>query len=262
MSMHRTAKTYLILLTLGLVAGTLGGLFGIGGGALIVPGLVFFLAFPQHRAHGTSLVSALVIGIAGVGAYYAADSIDFVLAAEIAAGAVIGAIFGGRLAGRLRGKTLRRVFGGFLVLVAVWMVYTGITGAVTSDADVQHLAGYQAALAIVGTGLLTGFMSALLGIGGGIVMIPAMVILLGVPQRLAQGISLATIIPTAFVGILIHRRMGNVDLKVGALVSAGAVLGIQIGSAIAIALKSDALTISFGVFLAVIAGLMMLKSRR
>jgi uncharacterized membrane protein YfcA len=91
------------------------------------------------------------------------------------------------------------------------------------------------------------------------VMVPALVILLCVPQKTAQGISLAAMLPTAFAGMLTHARMGNVDLRVGRWISAGAVIGAFIGANAAAILPTKTLQIVFGGFQLLMALLMALK---
>ncbi|MCE5197556.1 MAG: sulfite exporter TauE/SafE family protein [Armatimonadota bacterium] len=252
-------RVLLILIGTGLVAGLLGGLLGIGGGALVVPVLVFFLDFKQHRAHGTSLVAALLLGVSAVITYALHGHVDIWLALEIAAGGVIGAMIGGRVVKSIKGSTLQKSFSVFLILVAVQMIF--VKGHIGSAASMFTDGGWPAALTVLGTGVITGFMSALLGIGGGMVMIPAMVILLGVPQKAAQGVSLAAAIPTAFTAMLMHKSMGNVDLTVGATVGAGAIFGAVAGASIAALAPEHVLKISFSIFLLVIAVLLALKKQ-
>lgn len=79
-------------------------------------------------------------------------------------------------------------------------------------------------------GLAAGVLSAVLGVGGGIIMVPAMVMILGLESKIAVGTSLAVIIPTAITGVLRHYSYGNVDLKVAALLAAGAVVGAYFGA--------------------------------
>ena len=105
---------------LGLMAGVVAGLFGVGGAVIIVPGLVFLAKLPQHTAHGTSLAALLpAVGILGVLEYHRRGQVNIPYAAAIAAGIFLGALIGAKLAGGLPEPVLRRLFGGFLLLVSV-----------------------------------------------------------------------------------------------------------------------------------------------
>lgn len=113
-----------ISLVIGAAAGVLGGLFGIGGGVLIIPALIFVLGFSQQKAQGTSLVALLApVGILGVVNYAKAQQIDWKIGVLIAAGFVGGAFFGSRFALSLDETLLRKLFAGFLVLVAIQLFF-------------------------------------------------------------------------------------------------------------------------------------------
>lgn len=115
---------YLLLILTGLVAGVCSGLFGIGGGVLIVPALVYLLKFPIHSAIGTSLAVLLPpIGAAAVFAYYRAGNVDLRAAVLIAAMVFVGAWFGALLAGRLDSGTLRVLFGLFLIALGIYTLF-------------------------------------------------------------------------------------------------------------------------------------------
>jgi uncharacterized protein len=118
----------LIPLIIGVLAGTASGLFGIGGGVLIVPMLIFFYKFPQHSATATSLVALLLpVGILGVWQYYNKGHIDMShvkVGALIAVGMFAGALFGARIAVDLASGTLTKMFAVFLVIVAVRLWWT------------------------------------------------------------------------------------------------------------------------------------------
>ena len=103
----------------GLFAGVISGLFGVGGAVVIIPGLVLIARLPQHTAHGTSLAALLLpVGILGALEYYKRGQVNIAYAAIIAVGLLIGAYFGARLAGSISDVMLRRAFGGFLLLVS------------------------------------------------------------------------------------------------------------------------------------------------
>ena len=119
----------IILVLIGLVAGMSSGLFGIGGGVLIVPGLVYLLDFPMHRAIGTSLAVLLPpIGAAAVYAYYRTGHIDWRAALILAVTIFVGAWIGARLATNLSENWLRTLFGVFLIGLGCYTLYSGRGG--------------------------------------------------------------------------------------------------------------------------------------
>ncbi|HWC74282.1 MAG TPA: sulfite exporter TauE/SafE family protein [Gemmatimonadales bacterium] len=111
--------TWALVSVLGLLAGVISGLFGVGGAVVIIPGLVFITKMPQHTAHGTSLAALLLpVGLLGVLQYAKRQQVNWAYAAVVAAGLLIGAYFGAQLAGSIADTTLRKMFGVFLLLVA------------------------------------------------------------------------------------------------------------------------------------------------
>ncbi len=113
-----------LLLLIGLASGIASGLFGIGGGLLIVPALVYLAGFSQHRATGTSLAILLLpVGLAAVVEYYRQGDVDLRAAAIIAVAIFFGGWIGAVLANRLSGANLRLVFGGFLVCLGLSLIY-------------------------------------------------------------------------------------------------------------------------------------------
>lgn len=106
---------------LGVAAGIVSGLFGVGGAVVIVPGLVLLAKLPQHTAHGTSL-AALAVPVGFIIAtleYYKRGQVNLAFAAVVAVGLLVGAYFGARLAGAMSEAMLRRAFGIFLLVVSV-----------------------------------------------------------------------------------------------------------------------------------------------
>lgn len=104
----------------GLLAGILSGLAGVGGGVLIVPALVFLFGFGQHLAQGTSLAILVPpIGLLAMLEYYRKGDVDLKAAALVAAGLVVGSVFGARIALSLPQPILRKVFGLVLLLASL-----------------------------------------------------------------------------------------------------------------------------------------------
>lgn len=118
------AQVIIILLLIGLVAGLLSGVVGIGGGIIIVPALVYFLAFSQRMAQGTSLAILLLpIGLLGVIQFYKAGYVDIKVTAVIAAAFFIGSYFGSRIALSLPQDVLKKCFAVLMVVIAVKILF-------------------------------------------------------------------------------------------------------------------------------------------
>ena len=112
-------------LLLGLVAGVISGLIGIGGGVIIVPALVFIFGLSQHQAQGTTLALLVPpIGLLAAWTYYKQGYVDLKIAALICAGFVIGGLWGSKLAVALSNRALQKVFGTALLLIALKMILT------------------------------------------------------------------------------------------------------------------------------------------
>ncbi len=119
-----TTTTIIILLIIGLIAGMLSGMVGVGGGIIIVPALVYFLAFSQKSAQGTSLgILLLPVGILAVSQYYKQGYIDVKVVLMVSAGFLIGGYFGSKLAVVLPEQTLKKVFALMLILTAIKMLF-------------------------------------------------------------------------------------------------------------------------------------------
>jgi uncharacterized membrane protein YfcA len=113
----------LLFLLLGLAAGVLSGLIGIGGGVLIVPGLVLLFGLPQHQAQGTTLAMLVPpIGILAAWTYYEKGYVDLKIAGLLCAGFLVGGLLGGKIATTLSNAVLEKVFGAALLLIAVKML--------------------------------------------------------------------------------------------------------------------------------------------
>jgi len=142
----------LILLLVGLAAGMLSGLVGVGGGIIIVPALVFFLGFSQKLAQGTSLgILLLPIGILGAMQYYKQGYVDFKVIAIISAAFLFGSYFGSKIALSLSQENIKKVFAVVMMLVAIKMLFfdtkktpenkTVLPSQTISATDVQKDAG-------------------------------------------------------------------------------------------------------------------------
>jgi len=250
------------LLAIGAVTGLAGGLLGVGGGFVMVPAMVYLMKTPQREANGTSLAVIVPVAIVGATILGRGHQLDLEVGIALAIGAVGGAVLGARLTRRISDTGLRRAFGVVAVAAGIVMIADSVLNAVGGNV---HLAGglhpTGIALWIMGlaVGAVAGLLSGLLGIGGGAVMVPAMTLLMGLTQHMAQGTSLLVIIPTAISGSITHFRMGNIRLATAAWLSAGGVVGAVAGAYLALASPDAILRLLFGCYLA-FTGLRMLQA--
>jgi uncharacterized membrane protein YfcA len=235
------------LALIGLFAGLMSGAFGVGGGVLIVPAVVLMLGFDQRLAHGTSLAAVVPISVAGVLAYLSYDGVDLPVAGLLVVGTVVGAVVGARLLARVPQSPLRWMFIAFMLLSAVRLFFE-----VPDRDDQLHLTA-ATALALVGLGLLTGVLSGLLGVGGGIFMVPVMILFLEMSDVVAKGTSLLAVIPTGIVATWTNHRRHNVDLRAASVLGLAGVPTSLLGAAAAVWLPPQAAAILFAVFLTVVA---------
>lgn len=188
------------VVAVGVIAGFTSGLFGVGGGIVIVPLLGLLAAFPHKLATGTSLTAIVPISVAGIAGYATAGEIDWAAAACVTAGAVAGTLAGTRWLVRISPGVLQVAFAAAMVLTALKMF--------VDDGDAGGRAGLTLAtgLALVALGLASGVLAGLLGVGGGILIVPVLGLAFGLPHVVAKGTSLAVILPTALIGTARNRR--------------------------------------------------------
>ena len=245
------APPKLALAAIGLLAGFIAGLFGVGGGILIAPGLMLLGGLPQRLAHGTSLATSAVLAVAGIAAYSLSGSVDVIVALLIFAGSSLGVLAGVDLLNRIRMRTLQVAFV-VLLGVAAGRLLAG-TPAGTGDLSVT----VPTAFALVGCGILVGLLAGLLGIGGGVIVVPALVLLFEVVDVTAKGTSLLVVLPTAVVGTLRNMRHGNVDLRSALVTGAGGVVSAFGGALLAGIISPELSTALFAGLLLAIAARML-----
>ena len=212
------------VVAIGVGAGLLSGMFGVGGGILVVPALVLMLKFDQRLANGTSLGAVLPISVASLVTYWSHDNVDWIMAAWLVVGALGGAVLGTRWIHVLP----RRVLG---YLFAVML-------------------------------LVTGTLAGLLGIGGGVVMVPAMIVFFSELNVVAKGTSVAVIIPTAIMGTWRNWKADNIDLRVATIVGSGGIVSAVVGGVIADRMSQDLSNILFASLVLVVATRMIFDLRR
>jgi uncharacterized membrane protein YfcA len=228
------------LVAIGTAAGSLGGFFGVGGGILLVP-LLVGMGFERHRAHATSLAAFVLIGTAGAVSFGVSGEVDVAVGVTIGIGGIVGSIVGASIMHRVSAKTLTIIFAIVLLVAGIRMITTAdpLPGATGFDLLSQTGVG-------IAIGLASGMLAGLAGIGGGVIIVPASVLLLGLDQHEAQGTSLVAIVLTALAGSVVNVRNRRVRLVDSFVVGSGGVLGALVGSQLALGVEGRTLSVVFG----------------
>ncbi len=246
----------LISLGIGLLAGLFGGLAGLGGGVIMIPLMVGILKLDQHTAHGTSLLVLVFTGISGAIAYGRNGSVDIIAALVLAASAVVTAQAGARFANSLPEWKLKRSFGAFLLFVSVLLLSKPYLPPFHAAE-----AGFLKIFILLLTGIFTGFLSGLMGVGGGSIMVPVMVLLAGFSQHMAQGSSLLAMVPIGAAGAYTHWRFGNVRTGLLLGLIPGILVGTYLGGTFAHSLSDTVLRLIFAAVI-VWTGIKYIRTRK
>lgn len=230
---------------IGAAAGVLSGLFGVGGGVVMVPLLVGLLALDQRRASATSLLAIVPIATASAAGYAFTGHVDVTAGVALLVGSIVGGQLGAWLLPRTPIPTLQLWFGLFSIATAIKLALDPGTASGSAGAMSP---GDLALLALVG--VAAGVLAGLLGVGGGIIMVPGLVLLAGADASTARGTSLFVIIVTALTATLTNLRNGLVEVPVALVAGlvgapaglAGAALGQWLPSQLAMVLFALLLT--------------------
>jgi len=236
------------------MAGLLSGMFGVGGGTVIVPLLVLLVGFDQRRAAGTSLAAIVPTATIGVISYAVLGDVAWLPAAILAVGAIVGAQIGTRLLPRVSQRVLRWGFVAFLLVVVVSLFLV-----VPSREAVLEI-GWASGLALAALGVGTGVVSGLIGVGGGIVVVPFLMLVFGASDLVAKGTSLLMMIPAALSGTFGNLRTGNVELLPAVVIGAAACTTTALGAWLATLVEPAVGNALFAVFLVFIATQMASKA--
>jgi uncharacterized protein len=236
----------LLALPFGLAIGVLLGMLGGGGSILAVPVLVYVLGQPVHEATTTSL---LVVGAAALGGAVdqgRAGRVRWRTAVGFGAAGAVGAVGGSALNHAVGGRFLLLAFAALLLVVAALMFRADSPLLLMRSLRRREL---RVLVAGVATGVLTGFF----GVGGGFIIVPVLVLVLGFAMREAVGTSLAVISITSAVALAAHLAGGTIDWYVACGFTAAALVGVVAGGRAAGRLSPAVLRIGFGVLLVAVA---------
>ena len=268
-----------LLLGLGGMVGILSGMFGVGGGFLMTP-LLFFIGIPPAVAVATEANQIVASSFSGVLAHLRRRTVDFKMGTVLLIGGLIGAAVGVQIFNAL--KAIGQVD---LLVRLSYVVFLGIIGAlmfVESLNAIRKTRGgrtaptrrkhglihalpfrvrfstsrlYISVIPPVLIGIFVGILSAIMGVGGGFIMVPAMIYLLGMPTKVVVGTSLFQIIfVTAFTTLLHATTNFTVDVVLAVLLLVGGVIGAQVGTRIGARLQAEQLRILLAIMVLVVCG--------
>ena len=269
-----------ILLGLGGLVGVLSGMFGVGGGFLMTP-LLFFIGIPPAVAVATEANQIVASSFSGVLAHLKRKNVDFKMGGVLLIGGLIGAGLGVFIFNHL--KSMGQVD---LLVKLCYVIFLGIVGCLMFIESLGALRNanksnvlikkrpkrtwihvlpfkirfrvsglYISAIPPVLVGILVGILAAIMGVGGGFIMVPAMIYLLGMPTRVVVGTSLFQIIfVTAFTTMLHATTNFTVDIVLAVLLLVGGVIGAQFGTMIGSKLKAEQLRILLAAMVLLVCG--------
>ncbi len=252
----------LILALVGVMAGVLGGILGIGGGTIMVPVMVA-LGLSGVEAVGTSTLAIVVISLVGSLQNWRMGFLKVKNLLLLGLPAVVTAFLGTRLATAFPEYVLLAVFGLFLLL-NIYLVNLKkqiVARALRREALAQDGGGEPLApakaidpvLARTGIGGLAGFLAGLFGVGGGVVMVPLQILLLKEDIKTAIQTSLGAIVITGLSALTWHSLAGNVQFVTGLLLGLGGVVGVQVGTRVLPRLPDRTVTLLFSALLALLS---------
>ncbi|MGZ3217517.1 sulfite exporter TauE/SafE family protein [Paracoccus sp. T5] len=256
------------LVGLGGLVGVMSGLFGVGGGFLITP-LLFFIGIPPAIAVATGANQVVASSVSGVLAHMRRKTVDFRMGGVLLVGGLIGSALG-----VLVFNLLRRVGQVELVVQLCYVVFLGLIGAMMLQESIRalrrarHATGrrrlhqhnwvhrlplkmkfrasglYISVIPPALVGVAVGVLAAIMGVGGGFIMVPAMIYLLGMPTKVVVGTSLFQItFVTAFTTLMHAVNYNTVDVMLAVLLIVGGVVGAQIGTTLGARLRAEQLRI-------------------
>ncbi|WP_420857525.1 sulfite exporter TauE/SafE family protein [Marivivens marinus] len=260
---------FFLILGLGGLVGVLSGMFGVGGGFLITP-LLFFVGIPPSVAVATSANQIVASSVSGLMAHVKRRGVDFWMGAVLLVGGLIGSGLGVWLFNML--KALGQVD---LLVNLCYVVFLGIVGALMLAESIRamirasrsggarakrhkhnwvHNLPLKVKFRVSGlyisvvppllVGMLVGVLAAVMGVGGGFIMVPAMIYLLGMPTKVVVGTSLFQIIFVAAFTTFLHAVTNHtVDIVLAVILLIGGVVGAQIGTRIGVKMKAEQLRI-------------------
>ena len=245
---------WLMYIVLGAALGTVGGLFGIGGGLIAIPALGVLFGLDQQLAQGTALVMVVPNVMLALWRYHQRNRIELRHALPLAAAGFVFAWLGSLWAVGVDARAMRIGFVAFLVALAAWNVMRMFMRSAAPSTELRHPWPWLGVL-----GSFSGVMGGLFGVGGAVVATPVLTSVFGTTQVVAQGLSLALALPSTAVTLATYGFHQHVDWSMGIPLAVGGLLSISWGVKLAHAMPEKMLRSLFCGFLVVCALMLAFK---
>ncbi len=249
------------IIAIGFCTGLLSGAFGIGGGVVCTPLLRLFLGLSAHVAVGTTIAIIIPTSFTGAINYFKKGLVDLKVALAIGIPAMLGVCLGAYATNLISGNALMISFACLVTFVGVDLTF-GILEKMTNKAKSDpepdskpKVSRVKLALLGITTGLMAGFF----GIGGGFIIIPALVYLANMTLKEAFGTSLCVVSIVSIPGTITHALLGHVDYWLMLVMMFSTVPASFLGSAIALRTKDSVLKKAFGIIMLMVAITMFFK---
>lgn len=216
----------IFLIVIGIGAGAIGSITGVGGGILITPALTFIGFVPAHAA-STSLIAVTSTSASSTIAYSKQKRIDYATGIKMAALSVPGAIIGALLSNEVSTENFKAYFAIILIAAGIYIAYKN---SIVKEQFTKKSKSIVFDLLFYIGSFAAGIVSSLFGIGGGIIFVPLMILLLRMTMLRAGPTSQLTLLLSSTAGVLTHAILGHPDYVHGSFLAIGAFVGGQIGA--------------------------------
>lgn len=240
-----SARSIIVLIVVGMLVGVLSGTFGIGGGTVIVPALVW-LGLSQRNAAATSTLAIVPTSISGVVSYATGGHVDWLAAVLLFCGMFVGGQIGSWLLSRLPELVLRWIFVAFLVFVVINQV------SFVPSRDHQIVMTVVTGIGLALLGVVIGTLAGLLGIGGGALAVPSLSMLFGASDLIARGTSLLAMFPNSITTSVANMKRNLVHVKAALIIGLVAAVTAPLGTWIAGEVSPRVGAIMFACYLCVL----------
>jgi hypothetical protein len=237
---------YAVYLITGFLAGVVGGLLGTGGCALMMPVIRFGFHFDPAFAVGTTLMAVVFTAGSGAIQHIRMKNVDKKTALQVGFSGILGVIVGSIVFGYIKdyGDIIDLIIGIAFIIVSLRMLYEGLLGKNPPPPVGTAMPGTGCTKSLLGS--CVGFLTGIIGLGGGYALVPAFLYFLRAPVKLAIGTSMAAFVWMALVGAILKTYQGVVNIPVAITMGVGALLGAIYGAKLVAKFKPNALKALFG----------------